>query len=417
MKNKNFKKIIWVVLGNGTYSLFQWLTISLMTKLLGIESLGIYSSATAMIIPIITFFNLNIRAIQLTDVRNRFSINDFFSIRIITTMLAFFTIIFITFIRFGNLYGILITFFISISKLSEMISEVVYGQLMCLEKYDKFAISYILKSILSFMVFFFLAVNTKDLLISIIGYSTIWIVILIFFDLKTINGYKILKNISIDVNKIKRLTIIALPLGIVSTINSLYDSVPKLFIERYIGIEMLGIYSATSYITLVGGLFISGITLTFSPQLSKMLKDGKKRGFINRVFTMYIIVIVLSIIFVILFKTFGKEIVSLLYTEEFVNHIDLLILLAISTTFTLTARIFGVACTSAHMNKEQLKIAIYCLITLVILNKLLIPYKGIYGVCISILLANFLKNILLGVLLIKAVIFEKSPILIKECLN
>lgn len=64
-------------------------------------------------------------------------------------------------------------------------------------------------------------------------------------------------------------------LAIVQTINTLYDSIPKLILEKYYGNTELGVFSAIAYISLAGGLVVTAITTGYATELALLLKKNK----------------------------------------------------------------------------------------------------------------------------------------------
>ena len=193
-------------------------------------------------------------------------------------------------------------------------------------------------------------------------------------------------------------------MALVSSINVLYDSIPKYFIEYNLSIDALGIFAATSYISLIGGLLVSAITLTFVTNLSKVISRGDHKKFVKILALQELFVIAgCTLLFTILYFK-GDKILQLVYTDEFVQYVDLVLLLIIAMSLNFTARVLGTACTSAHRNREQLIIALSCVTLLSICCYILIPQYALTGAAIAIMIAYSMKNILLICVLVRLVI-------------
>src|SRR5699024_11209733 len=109
----------------------------------------------------------------------------------------------------------------------------------------------------------------SNLILSLSLYSIIWVITFIFYDARNIDMREVFKGYRIDKIHIKTLLISALPLAFVASINTLYENIPRYFIEYQIGIDALGIFSGLFYITLIGNIFITVLGLIFSTKISE----------------------------------------------------------------------------------------------------------------------------------------------------
>lgn len=394
--SRNIKNTVWVIFANGISSLFQFLLISVMTKRFGINSVGVYSSATALILPIITFvMGLNLNAIQLTDVENKYLLPDFFSVRIIGALFTSIIVVFLLIIRGFNYLTMTVTISLLLRSISELFSEISTNEMIKTGSYSKYASSIIIRSIISFAMFVFISLLTNNFVLSIFSYSITWIILFFIIDFKNANVKSSFNNYRLKKSTILNLVVVSLPLAFVSSINVLYNSIPKYFIEYYISVEALGIFSATSYFSLIGGLFVTGITLTFSNYLAQIDKNGETKKFIKVILIQELLVILACIALFCVFYFAGDIILPILYSKEFVKYIDVILFLIVAMSFNFTSRVLGTACTSARKNKEQLATACICILVLTISSWVLIPKYKLIGASISMLLAYVVKNILL----------------------
>ncbi|NUH86401.1 hypothetical protein HUN92_22455 [Bacillus firmus] len=303
---KNIKNSFWVILANGAYSLSQFLLISLMTKFFNLEILGIYSSATALIIPIITFIGLNSRAIQLTDVENKYKLADFFILKVIGSIITIIIVGGITLLK-DNSYLLLITAILLIRRISEFFSETAHSKLIKEGQFRTYAISLIMSGTLSIFVFFLVAFLTNNFILSLISYSISWIAVFLFYDIKKVSLKEAFAGYQINWNTLSNLVVTSLPLAFVALVNTLYNNIPKYFVEYHIGIEALGVFSAITYVSLVGNLFIAAITLTFSTKISLINKKGQYNKIVKIIIIQEVLVIISCIfLYIVYFILLGK---------------------------------------------------------------------------------------------------------------
>lgn len=403
--NKNFKNMFWVLLANGINSLSQWILISIVIKFFGVDSAGLYSSAAALILPIVTFLGLNLRAIQLTDIEDKYRLSDCFVIRMIGALCTFLLVIVLTLWKGYGINAFLITLALLIRYISDLFSETAQSKLIKGGLFSKYCKSQIIRSTTSVFIFTLFAYWLGNLVICLTFYSLTWLAVFLFIDAKNVSLTEEFKDYKVNWRILSDLALVSLPLAFVSAVNVLYDTIPKYFIEYKVSINALGIFSATSYISLIGGLFVTAITLTFVTNLSEVFYKGNHRKFFRMVALQEFFVIVgCASLYLVLYLE-GDKLLRLVYTDEFIQYLDLVLLLIIGMSLNFTSRVLGTACTSAHRNREQLIIALSCIALLSICCYILVPQYALTGAAIAIMIAYSMKNILLICVLVRLVIY------------
>ncbi len=394
---KYFTNSLIIMIASGIFSLSQFLLISMMTKIYGITEVGYYTYALAIITPLATFVGLNLRAVQLTDVKDKFKFGDFFSLRVfgILIMSVVFLMIVISGEHDGNTLFLVISILVIIRKSIELLIEVIHSKLLREKAYKKYSTSLIVIGVLSFLSFITLSFFTENLIISLMFYTLVWLLVFIMYDSKNIKLINEVSNYKLNIRSVYKLIIFSLPLAFVSTMNVLYTNVPRIFIERHLGFNEVGIFSSLIYIGLVGSIFISGITVIFSTKLADINNEAQASKFMKIVMLqIFVTTFFVGIVFLI-FSFFGETILVFIFTEEFNIYNNVMLVLVIVLGLGFTAQILGSACTSAQKNKQQFIVALFCIPLLVISSYILIPLFGLYGASISLGITYLLKNILL----------------------
>lgn len=390
-----YKKLVLLFVAGACSSVFQWITISVMTKVFSTETVGIYSGAVAVITPIVTFADLSFRSMQVTDTEGRFKIGDVFIVKKVTALLGS-IIIMICFLLKGYSKGTLfIACAILISKIVHMFSDAAYGKLIRCGAVEKYALSVAMVYFLSSLFFSVTAVLSKSIYLSIALYTIPFILVLIFYDIRNVGGAKKLCQYSNDPSTYKYIVKMCLPLAIVQTINTLYDSIPKLFIEGSFGKGELGIFSATSYMSLAGGIVVTAITTAYATELAQMIKRSEKKKYVKTIGIEAGVIAAFCLILILALNLWGRPLVSFLYTAEYAEHTDVLIMLVVAMSFNFISRVMGTACTAARLNKQQLYVAITCVLFLFVTSMFFIPRYGMPVAAVLMSLTYILKSILL----------------------
>lgn len=406
---KKNEKIFLLLVAGGCSSLFQWLFICVMTKIFDVEIVGIYSGAAAIITPIITFANLSLRSMQVTDVVGLFNIKNVFAVKKIAVLFSgiICCIIFSMrddpfFIGVFSLQLLVLSF-----KLVNMLSDGAYGYLIRNSMTIKYTISIVVIHIASFLLFLIGAVVSQNIYISMVLYVVPYIVVFIGYDLKNVGG-KAVWNYRISQKDFIHIFRLCLPLAIVQTVNTLYDSIPKLVLEANYGNSELGVFSAISYVSLTGGLVVTAITTGYATELAILLKREHYRSFFAVVIKEILVVCLVCVLFLLIFAIWGEPILTLLYSELFAKYIEVVLVLIIAMSLNFISRVLGTACTAAQFNNNQLVTASICVGSLAILSYLFIPKYGIMAAAIVECGAYLLKIIILSGVLGWNLVYKKN---------
>src|SRR5206468_6244817 len=78
---------------------------------------------------------------------------------------------------------------------------------------------------------------------------------------------------------LSRLTLIALPMGIVTMLGSLEFNIPRYFLERHVGVVELGVFSALAYVVLGGNALIGALGQSAVARLAREFADRRPDQF------------------------------------------------------------------------------------------------------------------------------------------
>lgn len=171
------------------------------------------------------------------------------------------------------------------------------------------------------------------------------------------------------------------PVSFTLIINWIFQSMDKLFIQHYINIESVGIYS--SAVTLIGILSI--VQVSFSTYWFPLALDiyknqrGKSKEFYEMVnntisFLMYILCVVIIC---------SKEILIFFLGEDYREASTLLPLLVFAPCINTIAEVSGIGITLSKKTYYNIYVSLIAVIINLIGNLLLIPSFGLIGAAIS----------------------------------
>lgn len=117
----------WTLFGNGIYAASQWAVLILLAKMGSPELVGHYSFAVAVATPVMAFAGLQLRSVQVTDVKDQHSFGDYLGFRIWTVLTAVALLTGICLMMRYPLQSTLLTEIIGLALAIETLSDLYYG--------------------------------------------------------------------------------------------------------------------------------------------------------------------------------------------------------------------------------------------------------------------------------------------------
>lgn len=386
----------WTLLGNTTYAGCQWGMLVALAKLGSPENVGQFALGFALTAPVFMFFNLNLRAVQATDAKHSFSFSDYLGVRIHTTIIALLFIAILIAITDYKLETILVIIAIALLKSIESISDSFHGLFQKHEEMEIISKAMIIKGLFSLATFALSYYLTKNLFMAIVFTSMAKVIVFIFYERKKVALLDISGNgcnhpddkIKIDLfNKdiFKKLTLLSLPLGIVTMLNSLNTNIPRYFLENSFGERELGIFAAMAYLMVFGTTVITALGQSASPRLAKHFAANKISEFRNLMMKLIYLGTIFGILGIIIVYFFGTDLLTLFYSHEYAVYSDVMILIMIASCLSYISSFLGVAMTAARYFKIQIPITVLSFAVIFLVSLALIPETGLKGAAIGMI--------------------------------
>jgi O-antigen/teichoic acid export membrane protein len=381
---------LWTLAGNLIYALCQWGILVSFAKLGNAEMLGQYALGLAIAAPVFQFSGLNLRAVQVTDARNRYTFGEFAGMRLTTTAAGL--VVVAALALWGRYPGTtaLVVALVGLSKAIESLSDLCQGLFQKNERMDRVAKSLILKGALSVLVVA-IALRLSGGAAAASGMIVIaWALAWVGYDLRTavaqLSGHPKTVFPHIDRSAFRHLFVLTLPLGFVTMLLSLNANLPRYFLAKYSGEASVGVFSALMYCIVAGNLVMSAMGQTASPRLAKLHFDGDLRAFSTLLAKLLAFGAGTGIIGLIAVNFGGAKILTILYRPEYALHVKAFFWLMAAGAIMNVSGILGVAVTAMQGFKQQVWIQLGCFATGLIASAVLIPSMGILGAAFSVLI-------------------------------
>lgn len=271
---------VWAVSGNAIFAICQWGMIVALAKFGNSFMVGQFSLGLAIVTPIFMLSNLDLRSVQATDARRQYRFSEYFDLRLRLMLMAFVPIAAIVCLGHYRRATAAVILALALAKGVETLSDIHYGLFQLNDRLDQTGASMILRGAISLAalsagIYFVRSVFWGCILVAL-G----WIAALLFFDVR--RGRQIAARTEdpgvgehSPLSRKSRLLVVALPLGIVTTIASVNLHMPRYFIHARMGERQLGIFSAMAYATVAVTLIGDSLGASAIPRLSRYYAKGE----------------------------------------------------------------------------------------------------------------------------------------------
>ncbi len=402
----------WTFVGNFVYAACQWGILMVIAKLGSPEMLGQFTLGLAVTAPVMMFTNLQLRSVQVTDIRHRYLFSDYLGLRIISTGFALILITIIIFLAGYHSQTSLVILLVGLAKAFESISDVFYGLIQQHEYMNRIAISLIFKGSLSLLLLSMGVYLSNNILWGVVGLASAWFVVLVTYDIRSgVSILKLLENqqdtaLTLQprwhLQTLRELVWLCLPLGFVMMLISLNLNIPRYFIQIYLGERQLGIFAATAYLMMASNIVVSALGDSASPRLAKYYEVGNSVAFRALILKLVGIAVLLGGIGVLFALFCGKQILVILYSSEYAEHTNLFICLMIAAGVSYIASFLGYAMTAARYFRIQMPLFASVAIISTIVCLWLLPHLGLLAAAIALIIAAAIQACLSVTVIIHA---------------
>ena len=392
LKVKN--NIIYNTIGTFFYFFCQWAITVLVVKLGGYSNGGILSITISMTNIFYMISMYGVRSFQVSDIKNRYKDGDYLLLRIITSIISsiFFGIVlfYLEYDRAIQLCMIIYMFF----KLGESVTDLNFGFFQRYNFYREIGISYILKGILTLIVFCLTLYFSKNLVLTLfLETLALWFFIIVY-DLKKLKNKL---NLKTKTYKVIFLLKICFSLMLYTLILPYLNFITRYQVEKFFGTEELGYYSAITMVIVVISTLFGSIFIIIIPKISYLYKEKNIKEIIKIILKIKLAIFVFSIISIIGAILLGNAVFSILFTNSIQKYMYLLIPTIITSSILGILNYLSTILISFHDLKFVLVANLIPAIFCTFLLKTSIMQYGMLGSLYSLIISLFLGILIVGI--------------------
>jgi O-antigen/teichoic acid export membrane protein len=383
----------WTLGGNVVYAACQFGMLSVLAKLGSPSIVGEYALGLAITAPVFMLTNLQLRGVQATDARDEYGFADYFTLRMLSTLLGTLVIVLITMVAGCDASTKMVILLVATAKGIETIADVIAGHLQKFERLEQVARALMIRGAASVATFAAVFWRTRNLTAAVAALALTWVAVIAFYDLRVISRllgeHPQFFRFSLETQT--ALLSVSWPLGIVMTLASLNINIPRYILEQKLGTAELGIFASLAYLLTAINLIVIALGQSVCTRMARLFADGDIRPFKALLGKLILFAGALGMVALGLASVIGRPVLALVYRPEYAEHVDLLLLMVVDATLVAIATFVGFGMTAARCFRPQMSIMAVTAVTTVVFTLALVPRFGLMGAGYGLLIASFLR--------------------------
>ena len=394
----------WAFAGNAVYSACQWAMLILLAKLGSPSLVGQYALGFAIVTPIIFFCDLQLRQVVASDVREDYQFSEYLGFRILSASLGLVLVAAVSLILHYEPSTTWLIVLIGCAQIVEDLSDILYARLQCLDRMDQIARSQIVRGPLSLLALLGGLRLTGSVAWGIFGVFLARGSVFLLYDIRVqLDSFRSRESFrsnlrwpqqlrpGIALDRLARLIVFALPLGVVALLVNLSTNVPRYFIAHSLGRSELGIFSALAFLVSIGNLFAGALAQATFARMAAQFNSGHLCEFRRLLYRMVGIGTALGLAGILVAQFAGARLISILYRPEYARQPQLLVGLMVVAWLGYLGQFLGYAMTAARNFRSQIPIFALTVLAITAGSYLLIPRFALAGAVFSLFLGAVIQ--------------------------
>lgn len=320
------RKYLWYTIGSSLFALATLIMTIVVTRSVGERIGGMFSIGLSLAQWFSTIAKFEIRTYQVTDVKNEFTFENYFSFRFIMCICAYSVSILYVIISAYSLLKVTVVLLLCSYKVLECIADIFEGEFQKRNRIDISGKSMFFRTLFSMSVLIISLVISHEIVISLILMNICAIISIFVLDLIPITVYN---KIRFDLNFSlgKKIFMVCGPLAVSAFINSYIVNSSKLAVDRTMSDEAQLYYTAVFMPNMVINL-LSGIV--FKPMQTTMAiyyRDKDYYKFKRMIVKMVSIIGVFTVMCIVGAYMIGIPVLETLYKVKLKSYKDVLLIL------------------------------------------------------------------------------------------
>lgn len=385
----------YALVGNVTYSACQWLSFVVLAKLGSAAIVGQFALGLALTAPIVIFANLSLATLIITDARREHPFGDYMAIRVITIVIAANVIVATTLYGGYSAETTRVVLLLGLAKLVDALSDIFLALLQQRERLDRVGVAFAVNGLMSLQALTIAMYLTHDATLAALASVFGSLVALGFVAIPSARAVLAQGGVgswrpllpTFHLKAMKRLVLLAAPLGVVGLLLSVNSSIPRLVIQHFEDEAALGIFAALASLMLAGNTVAAALSQAAAPRLAQYFAAGRLADFRWLLLRLCALGAALGVGGMLVAALAGKPLLTLIYRPEYAEHLDVFLWLMGVAAVNYVLGFAGVAVTAMRIFTRQVPLHIINTVVIAALSWVLIKRYSLLGGAIALLLS------------------------------
>jgi O-antigen/teichoic acid export membrane protein len=373
--HRNFS---WTFAGYAAQAACQWGMLIVLAKLGSREIVGQYAWGLAVTAPVMLFASLQLREVQATDAREQFQFGHYLAVRLVCTLAALAAIgVIVAFVSQPR-ETIAVVLLLALAKALDAFTDILFGLMQRREHMKPMAAALVVNGVVSLVAMAVAMALTGSVVWaaagSVVGSaSALWVAAR-----EAPRSQAPLRPLW-DGAAMRRLVVLAAPLGVFALLVSLNSNMPRYFIERVYGERELGVYAAMAYLVAAGITVTTSLAQSGAARLSRHFAAGDIAAFCRLLLKMMGVGGALGLAGVAVAALAGGPLLGTLYRPEYAVAAPAFVWVMVAATLAYVASFLNTAMVTVRAVRAQPVLMVF--VTAVSFGScaLLVPRYGLNG--------------------------------------
>lgn len=409
-KSKNV--LFWTVASGIVYSLQSLVFLAVIQQVLKDETAGIYSAGFVVASQIFTIAKYCVRNYQVSDVKEKYSFDDYFSTRIFTCGIALIVSVAWVVIAGFNSQTVIVTLGLCVYKVADALSDLFEGLYQQKFRFDISGKSQCIKDVLMIIQYVVMIIVTRNLVLSTVVLAVFSVLLVVIVDIPLSRKF-VRWKFGINAGNVGCILAACFALFVGSFAHQYIQQAPRYAIMGLpdtVGVPMLAKFNELFMPTYMLYLF-AGFTLKiWLTKLAVYHNEGNRKGFVSILYKQSLIIVILTILSSVGMYLLGGWMLTLIYGTDLNGfqwfHVIIMIAGAFSAWYELFESVliiyrkqtFGICASIASCGLAAIVLPFF------------VRHSGLMGAAVGYLVINAVRA---AIYFVMAIIFMKKEK--KEC--
>lgn len=391
------KDFTWNMIGSTVFAVASMALTYLTIRMAGEQDGGLFSIAITLsqMFAFIVYYEM--RNYQITDVSARYGFADYFSAKIINSVIMMAICVLYVIIKGYDEKKCIVILLVCVYRMADAVADAFESQFQVSGRLDLAGKSMTYRTLLSVTAYFCTLAVTHDIVISVSAAIIFAVIGVLCFDVVPIRKYA---KIKLSFSNVPSVIKACFPLFVGVFLWTYILSASRIAVDDCMDARFQAYYQVLFMPVSVINLFAGFIFRPVLTELSVLNDEGKKKQFFSKIFKMLALICVFSLLCVAAAYLAGVQVLGILAGCDLSDYRNVLVMLIFSGGLNALSVALYYVLTIYRSNRGIMAGYITASVAAYFISPILVRGHGLMGGALSYLVVVLLLNLIFGVCII-----------------